>query len=182
MVVSKSVKKYKPFLFFIIRFVLCYSLLVVVYKWFLNQSNSISNQVDAITYGVSKIANDGIGFLGYESSMRLHESEASVILYIEKASVVRVIEGCNAINVILLFIAFIVAFSGGIKQTFLYSIIGSVFVFGLNIIRVIIITIAIYHFPVFEYVLHEILFPLLIYGVVFILWLIWVNKYSNHAK
>lgn len=178
---NDSAKKYKPFFFFIVRFVLCYSFLVVLYKWFLNKYNSVVHQVDAITYGVSDVTSRLIDFLGYSSSIALHDSEASVILYVGKVAVVRVIEGCNSISVILLFVSFIVAFSGSFKRTILYSILGSILVFILNIVRIVFITIAIYHYPQFEHILHEIVFPLLIYGVVFGLWVVWVNKYSYHV-
>jgi hypothetical protein len=39
-----------------------------------------------------------------------------------------------------------------------------------------------YHFPDYKEFLHGVLFPLLIYGTVFLLWIIWVNKFSFYAK
>jgi exosortase family protein XrtF len=51
----------------------------------------------------------------------------------------------------------------------------------LNIGRIALLCIALYDFPQMEHILHGVIFPLVIYGVVFLLWVIWVNKYSNHA-
>jgi hypothetical protein len=39
-----------------------------------------------------------------------------------------------------------------------------------------------YHFPEQNHLLHGVLFPALIYGSVFVLWFIWVNKFSKYAK
>jgi hypothetical protein len=40
---------------------------------------------------------------------------------------------------------------------------------------------ALYHFPQYEHLLQGVVFPLVIYGVVFLLWVVWVNKYSFYA-
>jgi hypothetical protein len=39
-----------------------------------------------------------------------------------------------------------------------------------------------FHYPQYQEVLHGVIFPLFIYGVVFILWIVWVNKFSSYAK
>ncbi|MFY8008070.1 MAG: exosortase family protein XrtF, partial [Flavobacterium sp.] len=51
----------------------------------------------------------------------------------------------------------------------------------LNISRIALLSVALYHFPEQEQLLHDVIFPLIIYGVVFLLWVIWVNKFSLHA-
>jgi exosortase family protein XrtF len=52
----------------------------------------------------------------------------------------------------------------------------------LNITRIALLMVAFYNFPEANFILHDILFPLVIYGTVFILWIIWVNKFSFYAK
>jgi hypothetical protein len=37
----------------------------------------------------------------------------------------------------------------------------------------------IFHYPEYTDLMHDILFPLFIYGVVFLLWIIWVNQYQK---
>ena len=44
-----------------------------------------------------------------------------------------------------------------------------------NIFRIALLCWAIYYFPEYEHILHGVLFPLVIYGVVFALWIIWTN-------
>ena len=94
----------------------------------------------------------------------------------------RIIEGCNAISVIILFASFIFAFSAKFKTTFLFILLGSALIFVLNILRIALLTIGLYYYPEYEEFLHNIVFPVVIYGVVFVLWIVWVIKFSSYAK
>jgi exosortase family protein XrtF len=96
--------------------------------------------------------------------------------------IARIIEGCNGVSVIILFISFVIAFSGKIKATILYIMSGSLLIYILNLIRIALLCVLMYHFPEQEHVLHGVVFPLFIYGVVFMLWLIWIRKFSLYAK
>lgn len=159
-----------------------YFVLVVGYSQYLKQFDASIFEVDKITYFVSEVSSTIISSIGLESHIQLHHSEQSVLFYVNQKAVVRVIEGCNAMSVVVLFIAFVIAFSGPVIKTLWFTIFGSFFIFILNILRIVLISIALYYFPQYEPILHEVIFPLLIYGVVFLLWIIWVNKFSYHAK
>jgi len=52
----------------------------------------------------------------------------------------------------------------------------------LNIFRIALLTTGLYKYPEYGTFLHDILFPLVIYGVVFLLWVFWVLKFSAYAK
>jgi exosortase family protein XrtF len=95
--------------------------------------------------------------------------------------VARIVEGCNAISVIILFIAFVIAFKGDFKKTVLFVLAGSILIHLLNVVRIALIAIALYHYPQHEHLLHGVIFPLIIYGIVFLLWVIWVNQFSSYA-
>ncbi|MCB9426088.1 MAG: exosortase family protein XrtF [Flavobacteriales bacterium] len=179
---QKGISKYKPFFGFILRFLGGYSFLVLLYRWYLSQYNTLQNEVDGITYTVSDWSIKILEWLGYPARMEAHETQSSMVFYFGEKAVVRMIEGCNAVSVVLLFVAFIVAFSGSFRRTFFYSVVGAGIILVLNIVRIVLITIGIYHFPQYEHILHEVIFPLMIYGVVLLLWVVWVNKYSYHAK
>jgi len=81
----------------------------------------------------------------------------------------------------ILFAAFIFAFSSGWKKTFLYIVVGIILIHILNVIRIVLLTMAIDRYPEQEHVLHGVIFPLFIYGVVFLLWVLWVQKFSGYA-
>lgn len=103
-------------------------------------------------------------------------------LFVNNIYLARIVEGCNAISIIILFSAFILAFFGRWKLTLLYIFVGSVIIYAMNILRIAMLSIGIYELPQYAHFFHGILFPLVIYGTVFLLWLIWVRIYSNQAE
>ena len=74
-----------------------------------------------------------------------------------------------------------IAFTGKFKNTILFLVIGSILIHVLNIGRIALLCVGLYHFPQLEHLLHGVVFPLVIYGIVFLLWIMWVNKYSLYA-
>ncbi len=131
-----------------------------------------------ITKNVAKQTEKLITFFGYDAKTMQHPKELSFKLLVENNYVARVIEGCNSISVIILFLAFIIAFSGKIMTTILFGVIGSVLIYGINIVRIAILSIGLLKFPKQETLLHNLVFPAIIYGFIILLWLIWVKKYA----
>jgi exosortase family protein XrtF len=79
-------------------------------------------------------------------------------------------------------LSFIVAFAGEFKTTLLYAFAGSIIIYAFNLIRIVILSVGLYHYPWRREVMHEVVFPLLIYGTVFLLWMFWVNRFSKTLK
>ncbi|UPQ79896.1 exosortase family protein XrtF [Flavobacterium azooxidireducens] len=178
---KKYIIQYKPFLIFLLKFFLSYLILTFLYQFYLNSFDSSSLEVDSITQLVSVQTQQTIELFQYNSYLEPHPKQNSTMLFVEGKNVARVVEGCNAISVIILFIAFVIAFKGNWKKTVLFILAGSILIYVLNIIRIALIAIALYHYPQHEHLLHGVIFPLFIYGVVFLLWVIWVNKFSVYA-
>ena len=172
---------YKPFLLFLGKFLLAYLLLTFLYESYLNQFDVKKFEIDGFTQSVAKQSKDVLSFFNYDVKIELNNKEASVNFFYNKKIIVRIIEGCNALSVIILFVSFIIAFSGKIKPTILYIIGGSILIHILNVFRISLLCILMYYFTNQGHVLHGVFFPLFIYGVVFMLWIIWVNKFSKYA-
>jgi exosortase family protein XrtF len=169
--------QYKPFLLFLGKFFLAYLILTFFYQFYLVRSLS---KVDAITTIVAK---NTISVLQLFDNASLEKSgvDKFIKIFYKETYVARVIEGCNAVSIIVLFVSFIIAFSGKIKQTILFIIIGSLIIYIFNVLRIALMSILMFHYPEQEHILHGVIFPLIIYGTVFILWIIWVNKFSKYA-
>lgn len=176
-------KQYKPFFFFLGRFLLVYTILLLVYKIYLSGFNVKANETDQITVAVAEQANGLMNFFGYNSSVKPSLTEASMnLFYGPNDYYVRVIEGCNAVSVMILFAAFCFAFSAYFWRTLLYVIIGFIVIHLLNVVRIALILVLIVKYPHWFDTLHDIVFPLFIYGVVFVLWCFWLFKFSGYAK
>jgi len=174
----------KTVLLFIVKFFSAYIVLFLIYSTYLNKTQNTSGifKCAPITKVVAKQTQYLLNSFGYKSEIEQHNKEVSMKLFINDKFVSRIVEGCNAISIIILFNAFIIAFSSRFKTTFLFMLFGSLLIYFTNIFRIAIISIALYEYPNYQYLLHDILFPLIIYGVTFLLWFIWVNKFSKLRK
>ena len=173
---------YKPFLLFLGKFLLSYLLLTFVYESYLSQFDVKKLEIDGITQLVATQTKDLMVFFHYDADVKPNLTELGIKFFYNQRFIARIIEGCNGVNVIILFVSFVIAFSGKIKATLLYIISGSLLIYILNLIRIALLCVLMYHFPKQQHFLHGVFFPLFIYGVVFMLWLIWIRKFSLYAK
>ena len=171
---------YKPFLVFLASFFLTYFVLTFLYQNYLGSFEG--NKLDSITKIVGRNTEQVLLLFTNDASVQEIATEPYLRLIFHQKYVARIIEGCNAISVIILFVSFIVAFSGKLIPTLLYLFGGSLIIYILNVLRIAALSTLIFYFPSQESLLHGVVFPLSIYGVVFILWLIWVRKFSKYAS
>lgn len=149
------------------------------YNIYLELSDSTRFYPDLFTHLVAVQSEALIEFFGFSAEITPHRSEASMKLFINDYFLVRIVEGCNSLSIIILFVSFVLAFFADVKRTLFFILAGSVIIYVMNIIRIAILTIGIYKYPQHGEFLHSIVFPLIIYGTVFILWLIWVRIFTK---
>lgn len=135
-----------------------------------------------ITEAVANHAEYVTELLGYTVHTSQNVNELSLRFEINDNYVVRIAEGCSSISIIILFLAFILAFSGSLKNTILYGLFGAGLIYLVNVLRIVMIALGIYYYPEYQEVLHDLVFPGIIYGMVFLLWLIWIRKFSFIKK
>jgi exosortase family protein XrtF len=140
-----------------------------------------NNQIDGITRLVAGHTEQVLRVFDSNSAVVYHQNTKISILMHQK-EVARIIEGCNAVSVMILFVSFVIAFAGKFKATLFFILGGNLLIYVLNVIRIAVLSLLLYRFAAYEHLLHGVIFPLFIYGVVFILWFIWVNYFSTYAK
>jgi len=175
--------KYKAVLRFILFFIGTYVVLSLLYGGYLSLSKGGDYPPDFVTNLVAKQSSAVLTSLNYNAAIVPNENAPSMKLLVNDYYLADIIEGCNAISIIILFIAFIVAFYEKAKKTVLFIFAGAVLIYAVNIIRIVFLTIALYEYPEYQEFLHSIVFPAIIYGMVFLLWIIWVRmlKPETHA-
>ena len=171
----------KTVIIFLAKFFGTYLLLFLIYSFYLskNQKTAAIFACAPVTKTVAEQSQYLLNSVGYDAIVIEHPNEPSMKIIINGKFVARVIEGCNAVSIIILFIAFIVAFASGFKKTALYILFGSLVIYFINIVRIAIIALAMYKYPAYENILHSIIFPGIIYGITFLLWFIWIQKFSK---
>jgi exosortase family protein XrtF len=168
----------RPLFLFLIKFAGSYLLLSVLYWGYLSRYDADAFEPDGMTTLVAEQASAFVNLMGEKSYIKEHPKQAAWIFYVNDKRVARVVEGCNAVSVMALFAAFIIAFSTTFKRTSLYILMGVVLLHILNVVRVGLLGIGLYYYKEHGPLLHDIIFPLFIYGVVVVLWVTWVMKLS----
>ncbi len=174
----KLIRKYKAVLQFILTFLGTYFILSLVYGWYIKQASSPIFYPDYITHAVAVQSAGVINFLGYSTQIAPFPGEASVKLMVNGHFLIRVVEGCNGMSVIILFCSFVLSFFNGWVKTLLFMLAGAVAVYVINVLRISFLALSLYHYPQFTNFLHEIAFPAVIYGFVFLLWVFWVSRFK----
>ena len=171
--------KYRLVIKFIGTFLAVYVAFTLLYKFYLQFSDGSKFYPDYITHLVTKQSEAMLDTLGYNAQVLPHPNEPSMKLLVNGTYLARIIEGCNSISVIILFVSFIVAFSAQFKTTFFYVLAGSVLIYTVNLVRIVLLSIGLYEYPNQKEILHTAVFPAIIYGMVFVLWIVWVNRFSK---
>ena len=179
---KELIVKYQSVIKFILTFLLVYAVLTFSYKLYLDTSDGSKYYPDYLTNLVAKQSQSVLQTMGYDATIVKHPNEPSMKLIINKKFVARVVEGCNSVSIIILFISFIIAFAGKFKTTLFYILAGSVLIYAVNLFRIAILSVGLYHYPWRREILHTVIFPLIIYGMVFLLWMFWVNRFTKTNK
>ena len=165
-----------------VSFISVYLVLTLGYKFYLDWSDGSRYYPDYFTNLVAKQSQQLLITLDYPTVLEPHPDEPSLKVIIRDKYVVRILEGCNSISIVILFMAFVIAFADSFKKTALFILGGSVLIYCANLIRIVILSAGLYHYPWRKEFLHDVFFPLAIYGMVFILWMIWVNHFAKSQR
>jgi exosortase family protein XrtF len=168
-------KEFKPALLFLGKFVLIYVVGNILYGVFIE---AYGESPDPVTIFVTKQTATVLNLLNSEVSSTVNPNGPTVFLNHDGDVVISVFEGCNGINVIIVFVAFLIAF-GGRKQMLLWFIpLGILTIHILNLFRLgLLYELAESGSRHFHY-FHKYVFTGLLYVSVFVLWAIWVKKYQ----
>ena len=130
---------------------------------------------------VIESADMGLRGLGYKTFLVLQDRDMQVI-GVDGSNGVWVGSNCNAISLFTLFSVFIIAYPGPWKYKAWFIPAGILAIHIINIIRVIALAIIAYYNPYILDFNHTYTFTILVYGFIFGLWILWVNKFSSLAN
>jgi exosortase family protein XrtF len=176
------ISDFKPSLLFLGKFLGIYILGNVLYGLYIA---SYQPRPDPVTREVTEESSWCLNVVGEVTSIRDHAERASIAIVRNDKAVISVFEGCNGLNVMIIFVAFVVAF-GGPRNTMLWFIpFGLVIIHLVNLLRVGLLYVTALHFESYFYYVHKYFFTAILYIIIFILWAIWVlgiNKMSLLPK
>ena len=94
----------------------------------------------------------------------------------ESGSGTTIIWGCSGLKQSFIWMCLILTVRGGWKHKLWFIPLGWLVCYAFNILRIFLITLMIEHHPDWFHVLHDYLFKYLFYGILFCLWVIFVEK------
>lgn len=171
--------EFKPALFFLGRFLGIYVFGNLIYGLYVE---SFDNKPDAITIEVAEQSTWILNKFGYVAKTWINPARPTVLITKNNKIVISVFEGCNGVNVIIIFIAFLVAFGGEWKKMTCFSLTGLLVIHSSNLLRISLLYITAGYFQSFFYYFHKYLFTAVLYMVVLALWIIWIFCYQDKLK
>lgn len=174
----KAFFKTNAFTKFVLTSATIYILLYLIYQFIVKSYTLYDQQfIGSIIQSTNAI----LKMLGYKTFMVLQDRDMQVI-GIDGSSGVWVGSNCNAITLFGLFAVFIIAYPGHQKSKLWYLPAGIIAIHILNILRVVCLSVIAFYSPYSLDFNHTYTFTFLIYAFIFLLWVIWVNKFANRVE
>ena len=166
-------KDQKAILFFLLKFIGLYIVLNTVYGLWIEHYAPLP---DPVTKGVTHHTAALLSLAHENVTIGEALNSPNVPLRQNGQTVVSVFEGCNSLNVMIVFVSFILAFTGTIKKTVVFGVAGIVLIYIFNLFRVGLLFYIAKYWPDNLYFFHKYLFTGLLYAMVFLLWYFWVTR------
>lgn len=166
------IKKNKTALLFLVKFFGVYGIFTFFYSLYLG---AYPNTIDPFSALVAEQTNITIGFFQEGVWLKYLEDTPRVLMMHYYHPYQAIVEGCNALSVMILFVAFIVAFKASFYHYFWFIPFGLVTLHFFNIVRITFLGLSYLHYPEYAVTLHDYAFPAVIYGVTMGLWFAWVK-------
>ena len=120
-----------------------------------------------------------LDLFGYTTRVVHYVNNCMALLEIKDSSLVCVGTGCSGVELFLIFAVFILLFKGRSSRFVWYIPLGIVLISILNIIRIIALSLIVVYAPEYLDFNHKYTFTLMVYGIIFLLWLIWAKKFQQ---
>jgi len=173
---SLPLKEFKPTILFLLKFVGIYLVANVLYGIYVT---AYSPGPDPITRIVSQQTAIALGVCGWPSTTKDDERKPTTQLIYNGRSVLAIYEGCNGINIMIIFVAFLVAFGPINKRLWIFTLAGILIIHLMNLVRISVLFWVVLYLPDFTYFMHKYFFTAILFVIVFVLWIVWVRRFSH---
>lgn len=165
-----------PTILFLVKFIVIYIVGNFLYGLY---ATAYEPSPDPATYWVTDQAAMVLTACGWSTDAENRTDKATTELSHDGKRILAVYEGCNGINVMIIFVAFLVAF-GPIGNKLLWFIpLGLLIIHLMNLARITLLFWVSMYWPDYMYFTHKYFFTAILYVVVFVLWVWWVRKYTT---
>lgn len=167
---------FKPSIFFLAKFIGLYIVLNVAYGFYLNASKG---EADFVTKWVTEQTASIIDVYEDKIATGPKDDLKSIFIYKDSQAILSVYEGCNGLNVMVIFISFMIAYGKIGKRMLWFIPVGLLVIHLFNILRILLLFHVTISMPDFLYFSHKYLFTAFIYIAVFGMWALWIFKVNE---
>jgi exosortase family protein XrtF len=175
----KDLKNYSK----VIRFLLTVTILYLV--WFIVYDRMLADLDFWLTLKTSDASVWVLTQLGYNAESYIISYDAVTggsMITIDGNNMVSIGPPCNALVLIALYSGFIIAFPGKFLSKLIFIPVGIVVIVIINTLRVAALAVnSLYHFQTLDFN-HKYTFTIIVYAVIFLLWMLWVRRYSGISR
>lgn len=185
-------KDFKPTILFLVKFFAIYGIFSLAYGKYISHYDSLENpKTDPITTLVAFSCTNTSTVFGYQPliiqndhlNTKSKSEQTFDSIWLSGKYAISIEEGCNGINIMILFVAFIIAFGGKMVNTLLFIPFGILFIHASNIARLMLLSLINVKFEGQSFhFFHKFGFTAIIYLSILFLWFLWVKKYSGRKK
>lgn len=171
-----TVAEVKPALRFLGIFLGCYLGLSILYGLWIESLGSLP---DPMTTEVSREVTAILRGLGSDVRFEANPMGPTVFIFDGTRKVLNVFEGCNGLNVMIVFLSFVLAFGGRRQRVLWFVPTGFLVIHLANLGRVLwLFWLSSVNARLFYY-FHKYFFTAVIYVIVFVLWWFWVTRWNG---
>ena len=166
----------KPFPRFVATASLLYILWYALYELWLHPQRSLELLVvDNLIFLCSGM----LKFLGYQliTAPVLYENIRTI--GIDGTYGLFIADSCAGVPLFALFAGFIIAYPGAVKKKLIFIPLGIITIHLINALRIAGLCMVSFHTPEYLDFNHHYTFTVTVYAYIFLLWVIWVNKFSK---
>jgi exosortase family protein XrtF len=167
-----------PVIRFIVYAVSLYLIWFGLYEFILKPNGKLDH---LLTENISIVTCYLLNLSDYNSYYTIGNKLGETYIFFEDQILptVRIGASCNGLEMLMIFCIFVICYPGRVLNKILFLFAGVFIIHTLNIIRNYFLTIlTITQSPYFE-LFHRYIFILLIYGVIFLLWMLWARVVSK---
>jgi len=180
--------EFRPTILFLVKFFVIYLLGSWLYGMFIAQYD-LADNLDPVTRWVTYQCAGSAEMIGYEATVveddhknyeGSFDEQTYDSLYMDAMAAVSVEEGCNGVNIMILFMAFVIGIGGKALNTLIFIPAGLLFIHLANIGRILLLALLNVEFDGrgFHF-FHKYGFTAVLYLAILILWYFWVMRWNG---
>jgi exosortase family protein XrtF len=166
-------------LYFFLKAAILYSSWIGLYYYFLEPQTLLDERVISHIVHVSAFLLRAVGYSTFEETRDTTFQLVGIVGGINNPGV-WIGTACNAISLFALFSIFIFSFPGSWKHKIWFIPMGLMIIHIANVLRVSLLAIIAFKNVKYLNFNHTYTFTILIYSIIFILWMWWINKFSKN--